>query len=181
MEVPVEDKRKGLSSDNSLIEKAKHGHKEAFCDLIREQKVSMYSVARTILKNHEDIGDAISETILKAYKNIGELKEDSYFKTWLIRILINQCYEICRKNKRVVLLHKDNILENEEYIDNYENIDLRRALDTLEDELKILVVLYYYQDMSIQDIGETLDIPQGTVKSRLARARKRLYLILKEE
>ena len=71
------------------VVRAKNGDKNSFCNLIRENKLSMYRVAKSILGKEEDVEDAVSEAILKAYKNIKELKDESLFKTWLIRIVIN--------------------------------------------------------------------------------------------
>lgn len=164
-----------------LVKRAKQGDKDAFCNLIRDYKSSMYGVAKTILKEEEDIKDALSSSILKAYECIGGLRKNEYFKTWLIKIVINQCYEICRKNRRVIFLNNDASINQEKYIDTYENLDLKRALDSLEDDLKIVVELYYYEDFLLKDIAKILEIPEGTLKSRLSRARKKLYSILKED
>ena len=109
------------------------------------------------------------------------MRNDEYFKTWLIKIVINQCYEICRKNNRVTFLDRDNKASEERYVDTYEDLDLKRALDSLEEELKIIVKLYYYEDLSLKDMAKILETPQGTLKSRLSRARKKLYSILKED
>ena len=81
-----------------LIKKAMKGDAEAFVQLMELNEVSMYKTAKAILANEEDIGDAIQETILAAYKNIHTLKKAQYFKTWLIRILINKCKDIIKKN-----------------------------------------------------------------------------------
>lgn len=164
-----------------LVKRAKQGDKNAFCNLIRDYKSSMYGVAKTILKEEEDIKDALSSSILKAYEGIGTLRNDEYFKTWLIKIVINQCYEICRKNSRITFLDKNQKVNEERYVDTYEDLDLKRALDSLEEELKIIVELYYYEDLSLKDMAKILEVPQGTLKSRLSRARKRLYSILKED
>ena len=74
-----------------LIRKAKKGDKDAFCRLMDEQVQSMYKVACAYLKNDEDVADAIQDTILSCYENLKSLKQNRYFKTWMIRILINKC------------------------------------------------------------------------------------------
>ena len=81
-----------ISKDELIMEvkRAKRGDKEAFCNLIRLNKVAVYRVAKAILNKEEDIEDAVSESILKAYKNIQTLKDEAFFKTWLIRIVINE-------------------------------------------------------------------------------------------
>ena len=81
----------------NLVKKAKSGDSGAFAQLIRMNTQSMYKVAWAYLKNDEDVADAIQETILKCYEKLSTLKKDSYFKTWMIRILINnsmKCFGI---------------------------------------------------------------------------------------
>lgn len=165
-----------LMEDISL---AKKGNKEAFQKLIRENKNSMYRIARTILSNEADIEDAISEAIMKSYKNITTLKKDKYFKTWLFKILINECNCIYRKNAKVVLY--EGILDTVVYLDNYKDMTLKEAVDSLEENLRTVVVLFYYEDLTIKQISSLMDIPEGTIKTRLSRARNKLYHMLKEE
>lgn len=85
-----------------LVRKAKSHDKEAFEDLMQAQAQSMYKVAKAILKNDEDVLDAMQETALTCWEKIGTLREERYFKTWLIRILINHCNEICRQRRYTV-------------------------------------------------------------------------------
>ena len=84
------------------VRKAKYGDKEAFCNLVRINKVAIYRIAKSILTKEEDIEDAVSEAILKAYKNIKTLKNDDFFKTWLIRIVIIYI----KRDKEKLLLKK---------------------------------------------------------------------------
>ena len=76
---------------------SKKGDKGAFGRTIRKHKHSMYITARSVMSNEHDIEDAIADTILKAYLNIRSLKEDRYFKAWLLKILVNQCYSKLKK------------------------------------------------------------------------------------
>jgi len=166
----------------SLINEAKKGNTQAFVTLIEQHKIQMYKTAKAILKNEDDVCDAIQEALMSMYKNIDSLKQEKYFKTWLIRITINKCYDIIEKNSI-----NDNKIEKqhlyyEEKTNNFEtNIDLERALSLIENDLRTVTILYYYNDISVKDIAEILGIPTGTVKSKLARARNKLYEILKQE
>ena len=81
----------------NLVKKAKAGDSGAFAQLIRMNTQSMYKVAWAYLKNDEDVADAIQETILKCYEKLSTLKKDSYFKTWMIRILINNCNDSAQR------------------------------------------------------------------------------------
>ena len=82
----------------SLISKSKKGNKEAFSMLIEEYKLPIYKTAKAILKNEDDVCDAIQETLISIYSNIKTLKDEKYFKTWAIRITINKCYDIIARN-----------------------------------------------------------------------------------
>lgn len=160
----------------SSVEKAKKGDKENFLALINENRLSIYKVARGILNNQYDIEDAIQNTIIKAYEKIRTLENNELFKTWIIRILINECKDILRKNKRIISLDEE--INKSIYIDVYENIDLTRAINSLCEDLRIVTVLFYFEDMSTKDIAKVLDIPDGTVRSRLSRSRQQLREII---
>lgn len=170
----------------SIITRVKNGDEEAFAELIEEYKLSIYKTAKAILKDEDDVCDAIQDTALSIYKNISNLKNEKYFKTWVIRITINKCYDIITKY-RLDDEKKSKVQSNFEEIHNsfdrevIVKTDLEKALDLLEADLRIVTVLYYYNDFSISEISEILNIPKGTVKSRVFRAREKLYDILNKE
>ena len=85
-----------------LVRQAKKHDKDAFSQLMKLHTPSMYKIAKAILKNDEDTADAIQETALTCWEKIGTLKKDKYFKTWLIRILINHCNQIYRQRSRMI-------------------------------------------------------------------------------
>lgn len=157
---------------------AKKGNKEAFCRIIEDNKNQLYRIAKGILYSEPDIEDALQEITLKAWLQIGNLKRDEYFKTWLIRILINECYNILRKRKKVITLEEIKFSECNDFNSN-EKIDLWNALNSLSDELRTVVVLFYYEDLPYKDIAAILKISEGTVKSRLSRAKTKLEETLK--
>lgn len=170
----------------SIITQIKNGDEEAFAKLIEEYKLQIYKTAKAILKDEDDVCDAIQDTALSIYKNINSLKNEKYFKTWVIRITINKCYDIITKhrlNKEKISKVQVNITEpHTNFVNNViEKTDLERTLDLLEKDLKIVTVLYYYNDLSISEISQILKIPKGTVKSRVFRAREKLYDILSKE
>ena len=162
------------------VRKAKYGDKEAFCNLIRINKVAIYRISKSILIKEEDIEDAVSEAILKAYKNISSLRNEAYFKTWLIRIVINESNNIYKKRNREIAMDKEHFI-NMEHRDFYKDFSLYDAINSLEDDLKITTLLYYFEDLKYKDIAKLLKIKEGTVKSRLSRAKQKLYEILKED
>ena len=170
----------------SIITQIKNGDEQAFAELIEQYKLPIYKTAKSILKDEDDVCDAIQDTALSIYKNIPNLKNEEYFKTWVIRITINKCYDILKKHK----LNNEKMLKAQEDVSelhtNFDNnvilqTDLQRTLELLEEDLKIVTVLYYYNDLSISEISDILNIPKGTVKSRVFRAREKLYEILSKE
>lgn len=169
-----------------LVEEARLGNNEAFEQLIKENKLKMYKVAKSILKNEDDICDAIQNALMSAYSNLNKLQNNKYFSTWLIRILINKSYDIINKNQKSYSTTTDideyNSDENLKSFDSYNSESLiENVLCELKDDLKTITVLYYYNDYSVGDISIILNIPEGTVKSRLSRARKKIYEIIKSE
>lgn len=128
----------------TLAELAQKGDKEAFTRLIKECEDTMYRVSKSIVKYDDDCADAIQETILKAYMNINTLKNPSFFKTWLIRILINECNRIHRSRKKVIRLVKwidPNQMEQRE-----QDTRLDEAIQSLDEDFRIVVTLFYVED-----------------------------------
>lgn len=162
-----------------LIKKAQNGDKEAFISIINEHLQMMYKVAKTRLSSEEDIGDAIQETILSAYKSICVLKNTSYFKTWLIKILINKCNDIISKNKKIIYVEDYyESIENEDLLEAKvsieENIVFNETLNSLDESYKTVIVLYYVSGFNTREISEILKEKEGTIKSRLSRGRQKL-------
>lgn len=156
----------------SYVVKAKNGDMRTLLYLVNENRLDIYKVAKGILHSEDDVEDAIQNTVIKVFENIKTLKQDEFFETWMIRILINECNNIMRKNKRVLQFQESLVVEN--YDDIYEKLDLINAIASLNNELKIITRLYYFEDMSTVEIAKILNIPEGTVRSRLARAREKL-------
>lgn len=167
----------------SIIKKAQNGNISSFEELIEMQKVQMYKTAKAILKNEDDVCDAIQEALISAYKNIANLKNENYFKTWIIRITINKCYDIIHKNSLNSEKNEKTVFyEESESPGSIETkIDLEYAIKQIDEDLRIVTVLYYYDDIPVKEISKMLNIPIGTVKSKLSRARDDLYNILKEK
>ena len=178
MEASVETQNNDVMSLD--VKRAKRGDKNAFCNLIRINKISMYRVAKSILSKEEDVEDAVSEAILKAYKNIKSLKDESFFKTWLIRIVINESNTLYKKRSREISVENEHFV-NLQVNDKYKDVTLYNAINALDDDLRTTTILFYFEDMKYKDIAKVLDIKEGTVKSRLSRAKEKLYNILKEE
>ena len=146
--------------------------KEQLGQMIIQTEDTLYHIAKTLLYNDADCADAIQEAIVKAFAGLHRLQKDAYAKTWLIRILMNECYAIMRREKRVVSLEdyqqEEAAAETEDYSDLYE------ALRQLPEESRICVTLYYLEGYSVRETAKLLDITESAVKNRLARARAKL-------
>ena len=140
-------------------------------------EATLYRVAKAILRQEQDVEDAVQEGILKAYKKRNTLKNKAYFQTWLVRIVINECYKTRRQQKSNVALET---VENIPLAEGENYTDLYQAISLLPPKIRLAVVLYYVEGYSTLEIKEILKIPQGTVKSRLAKGRKSLKTYLKE-
>lgn len=155
--------------------------KEQFVKLTLEAEATMFHLAFSILHQEQDCADAVQEAVVKAYARRNTLKNPVYFKTWIIRILLNECYTFLRKQKRQIPT-EDQILASQADVRSYikeEYLDLYRAIEALNEREKICVLLYYVEDYSVKEIAQILHIPEGTVKSRLRKSRIQLKSLLK--
>ncbi|WP_163527232.1 sigma-70 family RNA polymerase sigma factor [Halobacillus ihumii] len=168
-------------ADQKKVKKAKRGSDKAFQELIQEEKNKLYRMAYVYVKNESDALDIVQEAIYKAYISMKTLKENKYFSTWLTRILINQALDFIKKNKRVIPIDEIENFHTREVHREEDSIDLVDAINRLQDQYKSIIILRYYKDFTIKQIAETLDRPEGTVKTHLHRAVKQLKMDLKEE
>ena len=156
-----------------LIKKAIYGDADAFLELMDVNSLAMYKVAKGILGNDDDVADAVQNTILTCFEKLNTLKKPRYFKTWMIRILINECYSLLRRQKKYVSMETTEIPERKQP-EKTDYSELYQAVSELKEELKLPVILYYAEDFSIKEIAEILEITEGAVQKRLARARGKL-------
>lgn len=162
---------------NTLIEAAKNGDKEAFTKLIVLIKIDLYKIARMRFKCDDDINEAVQETIIEAFKSINKLRNIEYFKTWIIKILINNCNKIYKQNRKNNLVDYENVVEidNRNNIENKINdLDFYILIDILNYEERIIITLYYLEEFTTKEISKILDKPEGTIKSKLSRAKVKI-------
>lgn len=164
------------------IRLAQKGDDNAFYELLSERKSQLYKTAFAYVKNKEEAMDIVSETVYKAYISIKKLKEPSLFNTWLTRILINTSLDSINKSSRVVSF-EENVSPDTLLVLNEDEgiIDLKVAVDRLHGKYKTIVILKYFQDMTLVEIAKVLQCPLGTAKTMLHKALGELRLDLKEE
>lgn len=154
-----------------LIVKAKKGDAIAFQQLIHLEKEKLYKMAYVYMRNEEEALEVFQETVYLAFKSITKLKNDRYFSTWIIRILINTSISTLRKKKRVVLINEEmwDNMPGKEMVETDVQIDLMNALNEMDEKYKTVLLLRYYQDYTVQQIAVILDCPEGTVKTNIRR------------
>lgn len=151
--------------------------KHQFSDHILELEGSMYRIAKSILGRDADCGDAMQNAILQAYQHLPELKREDSFRTWLLRILVNECYRLLRGRKRSE--EKQEILEQAEGTcharqEPMEYSELYLAITELEENYRVPFVMFYVEGFSVREISRLLHLSENAVKTRLHRGRQAL-------
>lgn len=153
-------------------------HDDVFVEEVRNVKRAAFGTAFLILKNTSDCEDAMSAAIVKAYEHRGKLKKRSSFRAWFLQILRNECYTVLRERRKV--FETDEIPnENPVVRDSAQVLDLQAALTRLPEQSRTALYLKE-QGYTIEEIAEIMDMPAGTVKSRISRAKETLRTILEE-
>ena len=180
-------------SDEILVTKARKGDREAFGVLVRRHEMKAISVAYGVLRNWESAKDASQNAFTKAYFGLERFQEKSAFRTWLIRIVLNEAKDVYRKERSRGLFqfwtakeededsqsilemlpsHDRSALESLEQEELKRNVE--RAIRTLPERAREVFMLRYLHDFSLQEIAEMLGIALGTVKAHLAHGTEKL-------
>lgn len=153
--------------------------RERFAAAVTAHCHAMYRAARVLLDSDADAEDAVSEATLRAWQAFGRLRDESSLKGWLIKITVNCAYEHHRRGARVT--YTDDLEPLAGGAEDSHDFTLWDAVCRLPEDYRVATVLYYYEDMTTAEIAKALGVREGTVRSRLARARKRLRTLLEEE
>lgn len=155
-----------------LVVKAQRTHDpEVFVKLMELNKQSMIKVAKSYLTCEEDVADAVQAAILSCYERLDSLQEPKYFKTWLIRIVINKCKDILRQNRQLYLL--DEMPERGAWDTTQSDLEFMELMESIDEKYRIILVLYYAEGFNTREIAELLNMNERTVKTRLVRAREK--------
>lgn len=158
-----------------LVTTAQTGNEEAFAHLVRGCEGTLYAAALAITRNEHDAQDAVQDAIFRGWDKLHTLREPAYFTTWMTRIVIRASINIGRKRRPSAPLLLD-IPTGDARLD--ERMDIRRAIETLDENTRLCTVLYYFEDMPIEQIAQITGARVGTIKSRLFRARAKLRSVL---
>ncbi|MGE6488906.1 sigma-70 family RNA polymerase sigma factor [Paenisporosarcina sp. NPDC076898] len=164
--------------ETEIVKRAIAGDDESFLRVMRVNKETLYRTAFAFLRNEHDALEAMQEVTYRAYEKIHTVKEPSYVKTWLTRIMMNYCQDQLNKKKRFTNAENLNGLSTN---NGSVQLELQEALNKLSDKEQQLVYMKYFQDTKIKDIAVMENIPEGTVKSRLHKIMKTLRQHLTEK
>jgi RNA polymerase sigma factor (sigma-70 family) len=181
-------------NDFQLVERAKEGDQRAYAELMQRYKDSIYFMTLKMINNKEDAMDLTVETFGKAFENLDRYKPDFAFSTWLFRIATNNSIDFIRKKRlsvvsmdsmvddegddRPLQIKSDSLNPEETSIKKQQSKELKDIVDRLPSRYKTLIVLRYFDELSYEEIAQQLDLPLGTVKAQLFRARDLLSNVL---
>lgn len=139
----------------------------------------LYHICYGMLHNQSDCEDAIQEALLRAWKNRHQLRDMEHFRSWLCRITANACQDVLRKRQHEGVYY-DAMVDNQPASIDLEQMVLRDALSTLSPEVRVCMTLYYLDGIPVREVAQTLEIPEGTVKTRLMKGREKMSKLLRE-
>ena len=151
--------------------------KEAFGARVMEMRDTLYRISATLLRREADREDAVSEAIAKALIKLPGLRKPEAFQAWMIRILINECYNTIRRNRREIAVEQ----VPDVYFAPEDSRELYKAFLALEEKYRLPMVLHYVEGYNVDEVARMLRRPEGTIKSQLMRGRKMLREMLDEE
>lgn len=154
--------------------------KEILIDYVKKNQEKLYRIAFSYSKNEETALDIVQEAITRALKNINKLKNQEYVKTWFYRILVNECLQYIKKNKRIITCELQEIENKIVWNDNIsiDGIGVYKYVQTLNEKLKTVIILRFFEDMKIDEIAQITKTNVNTVKSRLYRGLEELNKLM---
>lgn len=174
-------------ADEELVRRFRAGEPEAFTDLVRRHQHRVYSVCLRVLGDADAAADVAQDTFLTVLRKLDGFRGEAAFTTWLHRVAVNACYDELRRKRRRPMLHvvADDGPEHEagppapDHADEVAGTrDVAAALASIPEEFRVTLVLADVQDMAYEQISKVLDVPVGTVKSRVHRGRLALAAAL---
>lgn len=179
------------TNDQVYIDSILNGDANAFAVLVDRYKDLVYTLALRMMKHTEEAEEAAQDTFIKVYKSLDKFKGESKFSTWIYRVAYNTCLDRLKKNKR-----QQYTVEINEYtehqvktLDNaLENIEAKEREQTIQDCLALLpsedsflLTLYYFEELSLDEIGKIVGLKPNNVKVKLFRSRKKLATVLRKK
>ncbi|MGZ5292977.1 MAG: RNA polymerase sigma factor [Actinomycetota bacterium] len=168
--------------DDLLLRRARDGDTAAFGELVERHQSRIYAVCLRILADPEEARDAAQDAFITAFRKLAQFRGDAAFTTWLHRIAVNACYDELRRAKRRPMLHTVTPADDDrapepgppsaDHADEVAGtLDVTKALAAIPDDFRIALVLADVEDLPYDEIARVLEVPVGTVKSRVHRGR----------
>lgn len=185
--------------DMDRVKRALDGDQRAYTQLMSEYRENVYFMMLKMVRNQDDAEDLTIEAFGKAFKRLSQYKPDFAFSTWLFKIASNNCIDFLRKKKKANTISIDEGVSNDDGDDLFLEIkaigldpeeslmkdqridEMRKIVDQLKPKYRLLVELRYFKEYSYEEIADELELPLGTVKAQLFRARELLYEILRHK
>ncbi|MTE27278.1 RNA polymerase sigma factor [Winogradskyella ouciana] len=178
------------NDENILIDAINNGDTRAYAQLVDRYKDLVYTLALRMLKHKEEAEEVAQDTFIKVFKSLDKFKGDSKFSTWIYRVAYNTCLDNIKKNKK----HLNNVAIDEFTFNKLDTIDnaldniineersvlIKNCIDKLPEDSSALLTLFYFEELSLEEISKIINIEANTVKVKLFRARKKLAVILEQ-
>jgi RNA polymerase sigma-70 factor (ECF subfamily) len=174
-------------NDLQLVARARNGEQKAYAELMHRYKDSIYFMVLKMVNNKEDANDLTVETFAKAFEKLDKYQPEFAFSTWLFRVATNNCIDFIRKKKlnttsihgmtdedgeeQTLQIKSDTLNPEETQIKKQQTEELKLLISNLPHRYRNLITLRYFDELSYEEIAEQLDLPLGTVKAQLFRAR----------
>lgn len=173
--------------DSYYIQKVLDGETQYFSYLVEQYQDVVFSIALKVLKNRDDAEEMAQESFIKVYQTLGSYKGTAKFSTWLYRITYNHCISEIRKRKHHYVSTDDVEIGDNSPEMNLDGIPderrsqvIKQAMDQLGEEDYALILLYYFEEQSVEEISRVTMLTESNTKVKLFRARKKLYQILSQ-
>ena len=177
-----------INDENILIEAINNGNTKAYAQLVDRYKDLVYTLALRMLKHKEEAEEVAQDTFIKVFKSLDNFKGDSKFSTWIYKVAYNTCLDTIKKNKK----HHNNVAIDEYTFNKLDTIDnaldniikeeksvlIKNCINKLPEDSSALLTLFYFEELSLDEISKIINIEANTVKVKLFRARKKLAVIL---
>jgi RNA polymerase sigma-70 factor (ECF subfamily) len=180
-------KKMKARDDHDRVRRFKEGDFSAFEEIMLGYQDRIFNLCVYMLRHREDAQDAAQETFIKVFRNLKRFEPNASLYTWIYRIAVNTCLDQRRKRRPELPesdIPYDDVCSRACVEDPYDSMEtaelLRRALQKIPEKLRTVIVLKEMEGFSYDEIAEVLDISTGTVKSRISRARDKLYSLLKK-
>ncbi|NRD22901.1 sigma-70 family RNA polymerase sigma factor [Winogradskyella litoriviva] len=178
------------NDDQLLIKAINNGDTKAFAILVNRYKDLVYTLALRMLKHREEAEEVAQDSFVKIFRSLNKFKGDSKFSTWIYRVTYNTCLDRIKKNKKYIsnvaidefTFNKLGTLDNalDHLIKEEKQALIKKCINKLPEKSSVLLTLFYFEDLSLDEIAKIINMEANTVKVKLFRARKKLAVILEQ-